>query len=231
MMETQFAVAEETCSCCGLCVADCPAHVLEMWEGRPRVAAGMEDACYRCQHCFAICPGGAISIFGLDPEDSEALPGAGPEPGKLETLVKGRRSVRSYRDQDLDPALVRDRALPERMGRFAEFVRLWEEEGVDVLFRGAPHLLVASTPGDVVTPVPDCLIALSTFDLLAQANGLGTLWDGLATIAIQTLVPGARKTLGIPADHVVGYVMLFGLPAVHYARTAQRRPALIRRMA
>jgi nitroreductase/NAD-dependent dihydropyrimidine dehydrogenase PreA subunit len=275
-MDIQFAVAEATCSGCGLCVSDCPAHVLEMWEGHPRVAAGREDSCYRCQHCFAVCPGGAISVFGLVPEDSGPLPGDGPEPRQLEALVMGRRSVRHYQDQEPDPALVqhllevawhapsghndrqvlftvvddraklarlrtevmagikelvRNRTLPEKMGRFAEFVRLWEEEGMDVLFRGAPHLVVASTPSTVVTPVPDCLIALSTFDLLAQANGLGTLWDGLATVAIQTLVPGVRETLGIPADHVIGYVKLFGKPAVRYARPAQRRPPLIRRMA
>jgi hypothetical protein len=126
--------------------------------------------------------------------------------------------------------LVRAGALPEGKARFAEFVRLWEEEGVDVLFRGAPHLVVASVPATVATPLPDCLIALGTFDLLAQAHGLGTLWDGLATVAMQTLVPEVRETLDLPADHAIGYVMLFGRPAVSYARTAQRRGPLIHRL-
>jgi nitroreductase/NAD-dependent dihydropyrimidine dehydrogenase PreA subunit len=275
-MDIQFAVAEAACSGCGRCVADCPAQVLELSEGRPRVGPGREEACYRCQHCFTICPEGAISILGLRPEESVLLAGNGPDPRKLETLVKGRRSVRRYLDQDLDPALVqrllevawhaptgrndrqvrftvvdsraklarlraevmaglakvvREQALPAGMERFAEFLRAWEEEGVDVLFRGAPHLLVASAPGSVATPVPDCLIALSTFELLAQASGVGTLWDGLATITFQTLVPGIRATLGIPADHVIGYVMLFGKPASGYARTAQRGSPLIQHMA
>jgi nitroreductase/NAD-dependent dihydropyrimidine dehydrogenase PreA subunit len=272
----QFAVTEERCGGCGLCVEDCLAHVLEMSDGRPRVGAGLEETCYRCQHCFTICPDGAISIFGLRPEDSTPLAGAGLDPLQLETLIKGRRSVRHYRDENLDPALVRrllevawqaptgrndrqvlfsvvdDRAklarlrsavlagiarvaragaLPEGMARFAEFVRLWEEEGVDVLFRGAPHLVVASAPATVVTPIADCLIALSTFDLLAQAQGLGTLWDGLATHALTHLAPEVRELLGIPAGHVIGYVMLFGKPAVRYARTAQRVAPLIHTMA
>jgi nitroreductase/NAD-dependent dihydropyrimidine dehydrogenase PreA subunit len=275
-MDIQFAVAEDKCSLCGLCVTDCPSQALEQPEGLPpRMAAGGEAACYRCQHCFAICPEGAISILGLRPEESENLTGPGLAPGQLETLIKARRSVRRYRDENLDPALlrrllevawhaptgrnarqvrftvvddrtklarlraevlaglgklVRDGALPQGTERFAEIVRAWEEEGVDVLFRGAPHLLIASTPSDVATPLPDCLIAMSTFDLLAQAHGVGTLWDGLATYAIRDLVPESRNTLGIPADHVIGYVMLFGKPAVRYARTVQHRPAPIHRM-
>ena len=275
-MEIQFEVAKEKCSGCGRCIADCPAHILELTDGHPSLASEREASCYQCQHCFAVCPSGAISILGLRPEDSVPLAGCGPDPSQLETLIKGRRSVRHYQEENLDPALiqllletawqaptgrndrqvrftvvddraklarlrtevvagirklVRDGALPEAMSRFGEIARLWEEEGVDVLFRGAPHLLIASALAEVVTPMPDCLIALTTFDLLAQAHGVGTLWDGLATWAIQKLVPESLQTLGIPADHVFGYVLLFGKPAVRYARTVQHRSALIQRMA
>jgi nitroreductase/NAD-dependent dihydropyrimidine dehydrogenase PreA subunit len=275
-MEIAFEVAEEKCSACGQCIADCPAHILEMVQGYPRLAPDREASCYRCQHCFAVCPTGAVSILGVRPEHSENLAGGRPDPLELETLVRGRRSVRRYLDENLEPALmqrlleaawqaptgrnarqvlltvvddraklarlraevvggisrlVREGALPEEMSRFGEFARLWEEEGVDILFRGAPHLLLASAPAEVATPMPDCLIAMTTFDLLAQAHGVGTLWDGLATWAIQKLVPESRTTLGIPADHVIGYVLLFGKPAVRYARTVQHRPALIQRMA
>ena len=270
-----FGTLEERCSGCGLCVADCPPHILELAGGRPRVKAGREEDCYRCQHCFTICPRGAVSILGLRPEASESLAGPGLEPRQLETLVKGRRSVRRYLDEDLDPALVqrllesawhaptgvnrralqftvvddrvkmarvrqevlaglagliREGALPEGMDRYREFVRLWEEEGVDVLFRGAPHLLVISVSAEAATPVPDGLIAMATFDLLAQAHGVGTLWDGLATRAIEALGSGIRATLGIPEDHRIGYAMVFGKAAVSYARTAQRTGAVIRRM-
>lgn len=111
----------------------------------------------------------------------------------------------------------------------ADLVQLWEEKGVDTLFRGAPHLLVASVPKDVPSPLPDCLIALSYFELYAQASGVGTVWDGLAKWAINDLVPETRRRLGIPDDHLIGYCMAFGRPAVHYARTVQHGPALISR--
>jgi hypothetical protein len=125
--------------------------------------------------------------------------------------------------------LVRDNALPEGFGFYADFVRVWEEKGIDIIFRGAPHLLVASVPKNVPSPMPDCLIALSYFELFAQANGVGTVWNGLAKWAINDLLPETRQRLGIPDDHLVGYAMVFGKPAVRYARTVQHGPALIHR--
>lgn len=271
-----FQVAQDKCTGCGLCAQDCPAGIIAMEDGHPAVAPDKESSCYDCRHCLAICPAGGISIRGSKPEDSRPLAGAYPEPDKLETLIKGRRSIRRYREENLDPALldrllevaghapsgvntrkvrltvIDDReklakfrievlnglrslaeanALPERFGFFAGIVKAWDENGVDVLFRAAPHLLVASAPADVATPVEDCLIALTTFELFAQANGVGTVWGGLVKWAITELVPEARRTLGIPDDHVIGYAMAFGRPAVRYARTVQRGVPSIHRVA
>lgn len=272
----EFKVNQQRCTKCGQCVADCPARIIFQAPGAvPVIPADKEAACYRCQHCLAICPGAAVSILGLKPEGSRPLAGNFPDPGQLEILIKGRRSVRRYKEENLDPALlqqllevawhaptgvnsrsvrftvvddrsklaglraevmagltevVKTQGLPPGREYFADFLRMWEEEQVDVIFRGAPHLLVASAPATVVTPLPDCMIALAYFELFAQANGVGTLWNGLAKWAISDLVPSARQSLGIPDDHHIGYVMVFGKPAVHYARTAQHGPALIQRM-
>lgn len=273
----EFNVDEQRCTRCGECVADCPAMIIAMAvDSFPAIAPEKEAACYKCQHCLAVCPTGAISILGLKPIGSRPLAGGYPDPDKLETLIKGRRAVRRYKDENLDPVLlqrllevawhaptgvnsrqvrftivddreklaklrnqvmsglarlVRDNALPEGMDFYAGFVRMWEEQKIDVIFRGAPHLLVASAPENIPTPLPDCLIALSYFELFAQANGVGTLWDGLAKWAINDLLPETRKNLGIPDNHQIGYVMAFGKPAVHYARTVQHGPAVIHRVA
>lgn len=271
-----FTVDEQKCTRCGLCAADCPARIIvQPGDDLPTIAPEREAACYRCQHCLAICPTGAVSILGLRPEESRPLAGNYPAPGALATLIKGRRSVRSYLDENLDPALlqrllevawhaptgvnarqvrftvvddrqklaalrgevmaglarlVRENALPERFAYFANFVALWEEKVIDTLFRGAPHLLVTSVPQSAPTPQADGLIALAYFELFAQANGVGTVWDGLARYAIDELLPETRRTLGIPDDHLIGYVMAFGKPAVSYARTVQHRPAIIHRL-
>ena len=55
---------------------------------------------------MAVCPPGAISILGLSPKDSQPLADNLPEPQRLETLIKGRRSVRRYRDENLPAELL-----------------------------------------------------------------------------------------------------------------------------
>lgn len=267
-----FHVNRQACTKCRLCVADCPAMIIAMEEGYPAIAPEKEATCYRCQHCLTICPTGAVSILGLKPADSTALAGAYPEPQQLETLIKGRRSVRRYKDENLEPellqhlletalhapsgmnmrkvrftviddkaemaklreevmsglvSLVKANALPEGLSFYASFIKMWEDNGFDVIFRGAPHLLIASVPKDVASPLPDCLIAMTYFELFAQANGVGTVWNGLAKMAVNDLLPATRKRLGIPEDHLVGYAMAFGKPAVHFARTAQHGPSAI----
>lgn len=61
----------------------------------------------RCLHCLAVCPTGAISILGHDPAESEPLKGRLPAPEQVATLMKGRRSVRRYKQENVDPALLR----------------------------------------------------------------------------------------------------------------------------
>ena len=93
-----------------------------------------------------------------------------------------------------------------------------------MVFRGAPHLLITSAPKDAPCPVQDTHIALTTFQLMAHCRGVGTVWDGMVMMAL-ALWPGLAARLEIPADHIVGYAMVFGEPAVEYHRTVQRGPA------
>lgn len=270
-----FIINRDACTKCGHCAADCPARIINMEGGYPAIASEKEEFCYRCQHCFAVCPTAAVSILGRQPEQSLTLAGNLPEAIKMETLIKGRRSVRRYKEENLEPELLQklldvashapsgmncrqlrftvvddrnklielrdelmaglvrmknEASFPAGLEFTANFVKLWEEEKVDFLFRGAPHLLVVSAPQNIASPVQDCLIALSYFELFAQINGVGTVWDGLAKLTINDLLPEFRSRLGIPEDHVVGYAMAFGKPAVHYARTAQHGPAQIHRV-
>ena len=270
-----FTIDKDTCTSCQICVKNCIARIIEMENGYPTIPVNKEENCYKCQHCLTVCPTGAVSILGLKSTDSKLLAGNYPDPDQLETLIKGRRSIRSYKPENLEPEvinrllevawhaptgkncrqvlftvvddkeklatlrsqimsrlgeIVRAGSLPERMGIFADYLQLWEEKGIDTLFRGAPHLLIASAPKDIATPTQDCLIALSYFELFAQSMGVGTVWDGLLYWTINALMPEMRTTLQIPENHEIGYMMVFGKPAVEYTRTAQHAPALIRRV-
>lgn len=268
----KFEVRREICVKCGLCAKDCPVNIIDLKTGYPRIGEDKESNCIKCQHCLAICPTAALSILGKSPNRSRFIKGNFPDPYQMETLIKGRRSVRHYQDENLDPTLIkraldvawqaptgvnmrqvhffviddkenlavlRDDAykgleeliargqLPEDKAFFTGFVRAWKEQGVDVLFRGAPHLVVASAPSGGPSPLPDCLIALSYFELFAQSLDIGTVWNGLVKWTINDLVPELRTRLHIPEDHLIGYAMAFGKPAVQYQRTIEKGSANI----
>lgn len=187
----QFRIKEDKCSQCGLCANDCPMKVIDMKTGFPSISTEKEAHCLKCQHCLAICPHAALSIIGRQPEASVSLAQKFPAPENLEILMKGRRSVRQYQDENLDAGmiqrlfdvawhaptgmnmngvqftvidnkeklgefrektyarlaeLVESNRLPENRAMYAGFVNLWQEKGVDVLFRKAPHLVVTSAP-------------------------------------------------------------------------------------
>lgn len=120
--------------------------------------------------------------------------------------------------------------FPQGMDYLKNWVLDALENGRDNLFRDAPHLLLASSPKIGPCPEIDCHIALSYFDVLAPANGLGTLWSGLASWALAALTPEILREMGVPQDHVVGGVLVFGKPAVAYHRTVQRDDTRINRV-
>lgn len=117
--------------------------------------------------------------------------------------------------------------LPARLSFFRSFIPAWEKNGIDTLFHDAPHLLVVSAPKRIPTSEADCLIALTSFELLAQCQGLGTSWNALAKWTIEKIVPQLSTQLGIPKDHSIGYCMSFGRPAMAYHRTVQHDAAPI----
>ena len=57
----------------------------------------------------------------------------------------------------------------------------------DIIFRGAPHALIVSAPPDAPCPAEDVVLALATFDLLAQSARLGTVWWGLLKMVLEVL--------------------------------------------
>jgi nitroreductase/NAD-dependent dihydropyrimidine dehydrogenase PreA subunit len=148
--------------------------------------------------------------------------------GVLFTVVRDSRAMNRLRQEVL--ALLAEK---QAAGTFPEgFVGLylgaavkgWQEEGRDIIFRNAPHLLLTSAPKNAPCPVQDTHIALTTFQLMAHARGVGTVWDGMFMMAL-AVCPELIARLGIPADHLIGYAMVFGEPAVTYQRTVQRGPA------
>ena len=107
MTHLNFTVAKDKCIPCDACVNDCPAHIISRNGSIPAIMPEAEEHCLRCQHCLAVCPTGAISIFELKPEDSLPLVAdVLPTREQMKTLVRGRRSVRKFRHENVPRELI-----------------------------------------------------------------------------------------------------------------------------
>jgi len=262
-----FHVDESLCTRCKECVRDCPSRVIvQAGENVPSLTPEAEKQCIRCQHCLAICPTGAISILGKQPGDSLPLDASAlPALESMDLLVRGRRTTRRYKPENVEPGLIQrlldsathaptganrrtltfavidDRAVmkairqqvmdtlqsaleagsvPEHFAYLHAAVPAFFKYRADLIFRGAPHLLLVSAGPGAICPKEDVVITLSTFELLASSAGLGTTWCGMLHMAFES-VPGLKALFGLPEGHTY-YAMLFGHPKVTYARTTQR---------
>lgn len=100
------------------------------------------------------------------------------------------------------------------------------EKGEDIIFRGAPHMIVVSSPILAPCAPQDPIIALSYIELYANSLGFGTCWCGYGEICMK-IFPELCELLEIPRGYTPVYTMLLGKPAVKYARTPQPEPYTI----
>ncbi|HNX82217.1 MAG TPA: nitroreductase family protein [Candidatus Omnitrophota bacterium] len=100
-----LSIDETKCSGDGRCVDVCPNKVLEINDKShlPQVAGDGQERCIQCGHCVAVCPRGALSLACMRPEDCQRLnPDWRISPDHIEQLLKGRRSIRCYKDQPVE---------------------------------------------------------------------------------------------------------------------------------
>jgi nitroreductase len=219
-----------------------------------------ERFCLNCQHCLAVCPESAVLCNDVAPEQCAEI-GELPEPSRMFNLLRQRRSIRQYKNENVNSetldklkaslawtptgcndhrlffAVIEDKAEMEffrsEMSRFLKlliktgimrliypnFKRYLKEimDGKDVVFRNAPHMIVAATPKKAPCAEADPWITLSYFDLYAQTFNIGTCWCGFAVHAFKWNRK-LRNRLNLPSGYKIGAVMLFGEPDISYAR-------------
>jgi len=103
-----FTVDNSECISCGTCVEVCPARILELdAEKHPKVKDGREDFCINCGHCACVCPKGVLSLATMPIDTLKELPaGWRLTPEKVEMFLKGRRSIRAYKEDPVEKPTI-----------------------------------------------------------------------------------------------------------------------------
>ncbi len=251
----------EKCIKCGACIKDCITYSLEADnEGYAKVRENGESLCISCQHCYSICPTGAISIDNKEPEEAFYVNYGNPD--EVLNLIRSRRSIRQYKDEEISPevfakikemlpyiptgcnynslhfSFVESKSVMDKIrcytiekllkiisnkftskyaGKFVRFKDAFEN-GEDIIYRNAPHMIVVSASIKAPCTNIDPIIALSYIELYAQSLGLGTCWCGFAQACLK-IMPKLSAVLEIPDGYKPVYAMLIGKPVVKYHRT------------
>jgi len=99
-----FTIDQEKCRRDGLCVAECPAKLIELIgkEGFPTPIAQAEEFCINCGHCVSICPHGALSLKTMTPEDCPPVrKELSLNPEHCEHFLRSRRSIRNFKEKQV----------------------------------------------------------------------------------------------------------------------------------
>ena len=132
--------------------------------------------------------------------------------------VEVMNEFRDYTNNKIINAITK-KPVKAVVEKFSNYLKLFLN-GDDVIFRGAPHMLVVSNKVGAPCSKEDAIIALSYFELYAQSMGIGTCWCGFGEFCMK-FFPELCGYMQIPDDYKPEYVMLFGPKAVNYSRTTQ----------
>lgn len=96
-------VDKDKCTGCGSCVKICHESCIALVDDTASIDY---EFCSTCTQCVAICPEQALSWDGVPPVafDEARL----PSPEQLDELFKQRRSIRSYKKDKIDRALLEE---------------------------------------------------------------------------------------------------------------------------
>ena len=103
----------------------------------------------------------------------------------------------------------------------------WEKEGKDLLFHGAPAVIVVGSRNDASCPSEDALLATQNMLLGAHAMGLGTC---LICYVIEAMKRDKRinRTIGLPDNETPYAVIALGYPDERYEKVAGRKSVILR---
>jgi len=98
---------KEKCKQCGACFVECPYDlIVKDREDYPKIRLAAKKTCIGCGHCVAVCPTEAITlpempvVQSLSPDQcAPLLKDLRLAPEQAEQFLRGRRSIRSYKDK------------------------------------------------------------------------------------------------------------------------------------
>ncbi len=231
---------EKLCINCGHCVSVCPESALTHRHLKP-------EECLEVKKEWLLSPEQGEHFLRYRRSIRNYLDKPVPRED-LERLIEiARYAPTGHNMQPVNWLVVHDREELQRLGvhvtgwmkylienepemaasmHLELVVGAWEA-GMDRIFHGAPHLILAH--GNKANPTCQgaCTIALTYLDLAAPSFGLGTCWAGFFQLAAM-FWPPMEEALGLPEGHGSFGALMTGYPRYRYHRMPERnKPKII----
>lgn len=111
---------------------------------------------------------------------------------------------------------------------YGGLVKYYRRTGRDLIFRGAPHLIIATANKKMGGLGRDnCHFALAYAELFAPTLGLGSCWAGFFEMCAATGYQPLYDILALPEEHVIGGAIMLGYPRHSFQRLVSRKPLQI----
>ena len=218
--------AEQFCIKCGHCVSVCPCDALEL-TALPKTDFVPVD------ETLHVTPQAAVQFM----KSRRSIRLYEPRPVPRETLLKvldvarcaptgtNRQPIQWIVFEQREQIVKLASLVAEPLRAIPYFKRMADEwdAGNDLIFRGAPHLVIALGLTAPYDPIVDGTIALSHLDLAAHAYGLGTCWAGVLSFAV-AMDTKVQESLDIPEGYKYCGAMMLGYPQHEYPLIPPRNP-------
>lgn len=224
------------CWKCEHCLAVCPTGAVSIFGHKPEnslpvadyeIAAPIIDSLVAGRHsCRRYKDKNVdISIINDMLERLADVPNGGNKQQVEFTVMDDKEQMNQFRQLAYSrmEELAAQGIYPKGFGKEAyEDMKRWEKTvRPDMLFCGAPHILIPHAPLGHGEPIQDVVIAGTYFELLCASRGLGAVMLTFPLGALEQM-PDIKAMLNIPDNHYIGMMIGFGYPEIQYARGVQR---------
>lgn len=107
---------------------------------------------------------------------------------------------------------------------FAGLTEVYRKQGLDVILRDAPSIIVAIAPQGFAMAHDNARFSLEYVELYATSVGLGTCWAGFVEIVAGSQYQPLLEAMQIPEGFAVAGAMMLGYPKYTYNRLVDRNP-------
>lgn len=231
--------AEENCIQCGHCMAVCPHGALTLnnrsFEEFPLVQKDLLPSSEAVKQFLTARR--SIRRYKKDVVSHELLeelidlgrfaPTGSNKQQVHWSVFENPAEVRRLVPLVIDWARIMARKIPDQaIAKRMESLALAWDKGEDAILRGAPHLVMVHSHGELPSAHADCVIALTYLELYAASKGLGTCWAGYLTSAANVFPP-LREALGLPEGHRCFGAVMLGYPQYKYYRRPKRNAPFV----